>query len=548
MKFICEKCKTKYSISDEKVKGKILKIRCKNCSNIIVVREPRKRRTTGVQRKKAESRENVLERAFDGAFKDPQGGASPVQLAPVLAPDLGPSSAADEFEPEATRLSEPPDFQDAAGEEEWYLAVDGSQFGPMGLAELCSRIKRGETGPEAYVWRDGYDDWVDIVDVPELEAYIPRHPPPPPSGKSGLIFVSDELGQATSTGTIAQPVEAPKPPLVDEPDAVQDLALAALQAQKKKEPKEAVKPAAEKPEAEKPAEPAPVDAEAEAKEAPPVAGAVAVEPEAPLAVPPRAERIESQAVPAVAAVPMPAHPGTPMIMKVTAAGGIIAALTGVVLVIYFLFIAPSPTGDMDHSPVTVAKTEQSTRLPTPPSRSSSVEIIMPDKNEIQFPAETINRSQKKERAVRPSEASAAAKKAAKRPTGPTLTAEQLRLKRLMGGTGNGHEVDPSLARAKRAKRGPSRRINASEITSMQKRYKKNLKACYERALKRDESLTELKAEITVNIGDSGIVRVVQVQAGESMELTSCLKRIIRRWVFPPVGAQTFGFPIIFRGS
>ncbi|HEY0477595.1 MAG TPA: GYF domain-containing protein [Kofleriaceae bacterium] len=39
MKFLCDRCKTRYSIGDERVRGKILKIRCKNCANVITVRE-----------------------------------------------------------------------------------------------------------------------------------------------------------------------------------------------------------------------------------------------------------------------------------------------------------------------------------------------------------------------------------------------------------------------------------------------------------------------------------------------------------------------------
>ena len=38
MKIVCDNCRTKYSIADEKVKGKVFKIRCKKCSHIIVVR------------------------------------------------------------------------------------------------------------------------------------------------------------------------------------------------------------------------------------------------------------------------------------------------------------------------------------------------------------------------------------------------------------------------------------------------------------------------------------------------------------------------------
>ena len=38
MKIICDTCGAKYSIADEKVRGKVFKIRCKKCSEIIVVR------------------------------------------------------------------------------------------------------------------------------------------------------------------------------------------------------------------------------------------------------------------------------------------------------------------------------------------------------------------------------------------------------------------------------------------------------------------------------------------------------------------------------
>ena len=38
MKIVCENCAAKYSIADEKVKGKAFKIRCKKCGESIVVR------------------------------------------------------------------------------------------------------------------------------------------------------------------------------------------------------------------------------------------------------------------------------------------------------------------------------------------------------------------------------------------------------------------------------------------------------------------------------------------------------------------------------
>jgi predicted Zn finger-like uncharacterized protein len=39
VKFLCDRCKTRYSIGDDRVRGKILKIRCKSCGNVITVRE-----------------------------------------------------------------------------------------------------------------------------------------------------------------------------------------------------------------------------------------------------------------------------------------------------------------------------------------------------------------------------------------------------------------------------------------------------------------------------------------------------------------------------
>ena len=38
MKIVCGNCGAKYSISDDKVQGKVFKIRCRKCSNVIVVK------------------------------------------------------------------------------------------------------------------------------------------------------------------------------------------------------------------------------------------------------------------------------------------------------------------------------------------------------------------------------------------------------------------------------------------------------------------------------------------------------------------------------
>ena len=40
MKFVCSNCSTQYLISDDKVGSKGVKVRCKRCGNVIIVRPP----------------------------------------------------------------------------------------------------------------------------------------------------------------------------------------------------------------------------------------------------------------------------------------------------------------------------------------------------------------------------------------------------------------------------------------------------------------------------------------------------------------------------
>ncbi len=48
MKFVCDRCQTKYSIADERVRGKVLKVKCKTCANVITVREARRPSAAGL--------------------------------------------------------------------------------------------------------------------------------------------------------------------------------------------------------------------------------------------------------------------------------------------------------------------------------------------------------------------------------------------------------------------------------------------------------------------------------------------------------------------
>jgi predicted Zn finger-like uncharacterized protein len=110
MKIVCDSCGTKYSIADEKVRGKVFKIRCKKCSHIIVVR--------------------------GGETGGPEATAAP------------------------------------ATEGGWHLVIDGEQVGPIGDADVRTKIERGEVKGDTYTWKEGFADWVKLSAVPEFAGLV----------------------------------------------------------------------------------------------------------------------------------------------------------------------------------------------------------------------------------------------------------------------------------------------------------------------------------------------------------------------------------------
>jgi len=111
MKIVCDSCGAKYSIADEKVAGKIFKIRCKKCSSVLEVR----------------------------------GDQTNAQAA---------------TEQEAT--------SDRGGEATWYIVVDGEQKGPLAPIDLSQLFAKGSVSLESYVWNEGFDDWRVASEVPEV--------------------------------------------------------------------------------------------------------------------------------------------------------------------------------------------------------------------------------------------------------------------------------------------------------------------------------------------------------------------------------------------
>jgi uncharacterized protein (TIGR00266 family) len=72
----------------------------------------------------------------------------------------------------------------------WYVAVNGQQQGPFSQAFIQQSLSGGVYSQETLVWRQGFDAWQPIAQVPELLA-TSASPPPPQLQTTGAM--ADEI-------------------------------------------------------------------------------------------------------------------------------------------------------------------------------------------------------------------------------------------------------------------------------------------------------------------------------------------------------------------
>ena len=169
MKFLCDNCSTRYTIADEKVRRKVLKIRCRVCENVMTVRGPRTKPPSRIP---------------------PAISAPPNPLAPVAEP-------------------------------EWYAAPGNAQIGPLPFEGLTDLIEEGTIKRDTLVWNDSMDDWRPASELTALKIHFlppPPPPPPPPAPAPDLDEQETRLFEASkdSVSTVgersASALPAPPPP------------------------------------------------------------------------------------------------------------------------------------------------------------------------------------------------------------------------------------------------------------------------------------------------------------------------------------------------
>lgn len=140
MKIVCDNCSAKYQISDEKVRNKVFKIRCKKCSHVIVVRADQQ----------------------DSGFDAP-------------ADEPAPASE------DATRVADYPEDQGPAADAIWYVVINREQVGPLTRRQVEGHFDAGDIDADTFTWAEGMGDWIRLAAVPEFAHLAPSAPDQPAS-------------------------------------------------------------------------------------------------------------------------------------------------------------------------------------------------------------------------------------------------------------------------------------------------------------------------------------------------------------------------------
>ncbi len=181
MKFLCSNCKAKYQIPDEKIAGRTLKMDCRRCSTPIVIRGD-----LGVPDDAEEIVEEPAARQSPRASASASvaGGRRPAPAARPLgaagASNVGPHPSSART---STRGSLGADFRRNVGAEparaitpldQWHVAINDVPVGPMKRDEISRKIATGAVTGESLAWREGFDDWRPLREIPELVALMRR--------------------------------------------------------------------------------------------------------------------------------------------------------------------------------------------------------------------------------------------------------------------------------------------------------------------------------------------------------------------------------------
>ncbi len=230
MKFLCEQCKAKYQIADEKAAGKTVRMKCRKCGYLIEVRAAATEGSSSASQPPGASGSNPPPAARPSQKPSPPRAAplatslasarSPAKPAGPLASALKSALQRDE------EVSAPVDMSDLSPSDEWYVAINGVPVGPIRIGEVRRKAAIGAVTDESLCWQEGLDEWRPLRSFPELAALVREAftsgrssltPQPPPDGRASLPPPGRaSIRPAAPVGT-APRAPAPRPPAASPP-------------------------------------------------------------------------------------------------------------------------------------------------------------------------------------------------------------------------------------------------------------------------------------------------------------------------------------------
>lgn len=175
VKFLCDSCKAKYQIADEKVAGKTVRMKCRKCGHQIEVRaavtetsvaSALPRATNAPLAPQAPRRSGGLATSLSATKPRAPSAGAPGALAGAFQRNVQEASAS--VPPSADR----PSNIDLSVTSDWYVAINGVPVGPVRVSELRRKAAAGAITDDSLCWQEGLEEWRPIGSVPELAALV----------------------------------------------------------------------------------------------------------------------------------------------------------------------------------------------------------------------------------------------------------------------------------------------------------------------------------------------------------------------------------------
>lgn len=211
MRFACKHCSTRYNIADDKVRAKVVKIRCRKCKAVMVVDgrrleapepEPAETDEETTRMMPAPQLEKVLTRVRppeEEAAKEDGDTTRMMSIADLererrKSRDVGTGAGSAEVQTPRKEDAGPPAAAAGASPgpvDGWHAVIARTQHGPMSRSRLETEVAAGRITERTYVWHEDLDGWQPAADVPALASIFQAPVPAPSSPRAPADFLSE---------------------------------------------------------------------------------------------------------------------------------------------------------------------------------------------------------------------------------------------------------------------------------------------------------------------------------------------------------------------